>query len=197
MRVASPFALASLIILACASPALAATGHVVRMVSDYEDMRMAFEPEVLRIEPGDYVIWINESDEEHDVVSFPDGYPRGARSFSSPIMTGTGDRFAHRFTVPGTYEYHCMPHLPMNMQGTIIVGRPSAYSEAHKPSAFELEVYRVRMLRWFDDEEVDFRIAQRQQRWHRSISPPESAGQEAENPMIGHRHGRKKHPGPT
>ncbi|TKX52502.1 halocyanin, partial [Halorubrum sp. SS7] len=32
-----------------------------------------------------------------------------------------GDRFDHTFTVPGTYEYVCIPHRKAGMFGTVVV----------------------------------------------------------------------------
>lgn len=132
-----------------------AAEHVVRIVSDYENLRMMFVPKYLQIEPGDRVTWINEADEEHNVITFPDGYPRGAEAFQSPIMTSAGERFSHQFKLPGTYEYHCIPHLPMGMHGLVIVERPSANEEFHEPSQAEIKAYRNLMLEWFDDDDVE------------------------------------------
>ena len=138
-----------------------ASEHIVRVVSHYENLRMAFEPKYLRIEPGDVVTWINEVDEEHNVITFPDGYPRGATAFQSPIMTRAGERFSHQFEVPGTYEYHCIPHLPMGMHGLIIVGRASRNDEFHKPSEAEMKAYRNLMLEWLGD---DVEVPKREER---------------------------------
>lgn len=85
-----------------------AAEHVVRVVTDYDALRMVFVPNVLTIEPGDRVIWINEADEEHNIITFPDGYPSGGDAFRSPIMNRAGERFYHRFDVPGL---RCSGHL--------------------------------------------------------------------------------------
>ena len=133
----------------------AAADHVIKIVSDYDNLRMVFDPKFLRIEPGDQVTWVNEANEEHNVMTFPDGFPNGATAFQSPIMTKAGESFSHRFDVPGTYEYHCLPHLPMGMHGQIIVGRPSENDEFHRPSQAEVKAYRKLMLEWFDDDDVE------------------------------------------
>lgn len=129
--------------------------HVVRIVSDYENLRMAFEPKYLEIGPGDDVTWVNEADEEHNVITFPDGFPNGAQSFRSPIMTRADQRWSHRFTVAGTYEYHCIPHLPMGMHGVIIVEHISKNNDFHKPSSAEVKAYRDLLMRWFDEDEFE------------------------------------------
>lgn len=132
-----------------------AADHIVQIVSDYENLRMVFEPKFLKIEPGDRVTWVNQADEEHNVITFPDGYPKGATAFQSPIMTKAGERFSQRFDVSGTYQYHCLPHLPMGMHGLIIVERVSNHDEFHEPSQAEIKAYRNLMLEWFDDDDVE------------------------------------------
>jgi pseudoazurin len=129
--------------------------HTVRVVSDYDNLRMMFAPKYLEVEPGDGVTWVNEADEEHNVITFPDGYPKGSEAVESPIMTTAGQRWSFRFKQPGTYEYHCIPHLPMGMHGVVIVGRPSANDEFHEPSPSEVRRYRTLLLEWFDSDEFD------------------------------------------
>ena len=144
-----------------APPAASGADHVVRIVSDYRNLQMAFVPDHLEIAPGDRVTWINEADEEHDVVTFPDGYPRGAKGFQSPVMTRAGEEFSHHFDVPGTYEYHCMPHLAMGMRGMIVVGRASARHELHEPSNAEMKAYRETMMEWLDGEDIEALLRER------------------------------------
>lgn len=139
-----------------------AAEHIVRIVSDYENLRMIFEPKILIIQPGDTVSWVNEADEEHNVISYPDGYPRGAIPIQSPILTKAGERFSHMFSETGTYEYHCIPHLPMGMHGVIIVGQPSKNDEFHEPSTQEIRNYRDLIREWFDEEDLE--ILEREER---------------------------------
>src|SRR5262245_49033290 len=153
----------SLLLLSGAPPrAGAVRNHVVDVVSNEAAGRMYFEPKVLYIDPGDTVTWVNRGDEEHDIITFPDGYPEGADAFHSPMFQHAGEQWSHTFTTPGTYEYHCLPHLPMGMHGMIIVGRPSSQSEFHVPSSAEIAAYRREMMKWFDDGDVA--LEPRQQR---------------------------------
>lgn len=131
-----------------------AAEHIVRIVSDYDNLRMTFEPKTLTIAAGDRVTWVNEADEEHNVITFPDGFPQGAEAFQSQIMTTAGEQWSYDFAVVGTYEYHCLPHLPMGMHGMIVVDRPSRNEEFHSPSPSEIKAYRELMLEWFDDDDV-------------------------------------------
>lgn len=146
----------------CLSVSHAAAGgapkeHIVRMVTDYKNLRMAFSPKTIIIQPGDTVTWVNDVAEEHNVVSYPDGYPKGAKLLSSPNLTKKNERWSHRFLVEGTYEYHCIPHLPLGMHGTVIVSRPSTVDEFHIPSVDEMRRYAKRLREYFKDDEFTFR----------------------------------------
>ena len=131
--------------------------HVIKIVSDYDNLRMAFEPKLITIKPGDTVTWVNQVEEEHNVVTYPDGFPNGATALRSPIMQKKGEKWSYTFKVRGTYDYHCIPHLPMGMHGQVIVGRPSTVSEYHKPSRDEVNAYRLQLEKYFDDDEFKYK----------------------------------------
>lgn len=150
-----------------------AAEHIVRIVSDYENLRMVFEPKYLEIKSGDRVTWINEADEEHNVISFPDGFPRGAKALQSPIMTKTGERWSHDFEISGSYEYHCLPHLPMGMRGSIIVDRHSNIDEFHDPSIDEIRDYRTLMLNWFDEDDIEEIELEDRTSHHKEVGSPD------------------------
>jgi plastocyanin len=155
MRIASAiglFLLSSLAVSDAPSQAASGRNHVVNVVSDEAAGRMYFEPKVLVVHPGDTVTWINRGNEEHDIITFPDGYPEGASPFHSPLFKHVGDQWSHLFVKEGTYEYHCFPHLPMGMHGMVIAGRSSQQGEFHVPSSAEVIAYRNQMLKWFDDD---------------------------------------------
>ncbi len=137
------------------SGAVGAEEHIVRIVSDYDNLRMIFVPKFLQIDPGDRVTWINEANEEHNVITFPDGFPKGAKPFQSQIMTRAGEQWSYQFEVSGTYEYHCIPHLPMGMHGMVVVARHSTNDEFHIPSPEEIKAYRRLMMEWLEDEDLD------------------------------------------
>jgi plastocyanin len=141
---------------AAAQPAVAAE-HIVRVVSDYDNLRMYFKPKLLTIASGDTVTWVNEAKEFHNMLTFPDGYPKGAKAFVSDDLTKKNQIWSRVFTTQGTYEYHCLPHLPMGMHGTIIIGAPSKEGEFHEPSKQEVAVYRNRLLDYFDEDEYRFK----------------------------------------
>lgn len=132
--------------------------HIVRVISDLDSGRMYFEPREIRIAPGDTVVWVNQNEIPHNMVTYPDGFPRGASGFKSPDLSAAGEFWSHRFDVAGSYEYHCVPHVIMDMQGSVIVGRPSEAAEFHQPSAAEIASYRELLLEYFDEDEgMDYR----------------------------------------
>ncbi|NKB19465.1 MAG: hypothetical protein GKS01_02870 [Alphaproteobacteria bacterium] len=131
--------------------------HVVQIVSDYDNLRMYFKPKVLVIQPGDTVTWVNQAAKDHNIVSYPDGFPKGAQKLASPYLKMKGQEWKHTFGKKGTFEYHCIPHLPMGMHGTVIVGRHSAANEFHEPTAKEMQAYHTKLREFFDEEEFKYK----------------------------------------
>ncbi|MFL5603877.1 MAG: cupredoxin domain-containing protein [Gemmatimonadaceae bacterium] len=71
-----------------------------------------FTPSALTVKTGTKVIWINNDDVPHLIVSTQNKFRQ------SPVLD-TNQRFAITLTKPGTYDYFCSLH-PM-MQGKIVV----------------------------------------------------------------------------
>ena len=100
-------------------PAIGATVAVRRATT-------FFTPGRVTIKTGERVIWIyaDGSKEPHTVTS--GGCPGndcsgGGREFNSGFtLSKPGDTFAHTFTRPGTFEYHCELHTN-TMRGTVTV----------------------------------------------------------------------------
>lgn len=89
-----------------ASPADPASGAVVTIEN------LEFTPNVIRLEPGQAVTWVNR-----------DEYPHTATANDGSFDTGTFEPGASSqivFEKPGSYPYYCTPH-PF-MTATIIVG---------------------------------------------------------------------------
>ena len=110
-----------------------AAEHTVLIITDYKNLQMQFSPRNLTIQPGDTVTWVNQAEEEHNMVSYPDGFPAGAQGFASELLTKEGQTWSHTFTVEGTYEYHCIPHLFLGMHGSIVVGKRTPEGGFHRP----------------------------------------------------------------
>jgi len=93
--------------LSAASIALAsAASHANVDIKGY-----AFQKPAVTVTVGTTVTWTNRDDDPHTVTA-------DDKSFDSKGL-GNGDSWAHTFTKPGTYPYHCSAH-PF-MKGTIIV----------------------------------------------------------------------------
>jgi plastocyanin len=150
----------SVAVLLAVSQAARAEGpkhHVVEVVSDYDNLRMAFRPKRIVVQPGDTVTWVNLAEEEHNIFSYPDGYPQGGKPMLSPYMQKKDEKWSHTFTAKGTYEYHCIPHLPMGMHGKVVVGRPSENGEFHEPDATQMKQYAAKLREYFDDEDFKYK----------------------------------------
>ncbi len=85
---------------------------------------MRYEPREIRIKIGQSVVWINDDAVSHTVTS-----GEGTEPSFAPLRSGflnRGDRYAHRFEQPGTYEYLCLPHVDQaSMRGAkVIVDAP-------------------------------------------------------------------------
>ena len=96
------------LMLAAPAPAKQATRNEVTI----KDLR--YSPAVLKIRAGEKVVWINQDDSDHTVVSDdPDD-----KDFRSDNL-GHGDTFSHTFKKAGKFPYHCKYHP--RMKGIIIV----------------------------------------------------------------------------
>jgi plastocyanin len=109
------------------------TTHEVRMV--FENNEYKFVPANITVKAGDGIRWIMVSGAPHNVAFDPATVPANAKSqlsanmpnqiseLSSPMMINPNETYTISFAnVPaGTYNYHCTPHLAMNMRGVITV----------------------------------------------------------------------------
>jgi plastocyanin len=120
------------------SAAAPATGtgtvHEVKMLGDAQGYR--FDPANITIKPGDTVKWTMVSGGPHNVAFDPAAgavsankaaisaaMPNQQGELSSPMFTQPNETYQMTFAnVPaGTYDYHCTPHLAMNMKGQVTV----------------------------------------------------------------------------
>ena len=84
---------------------------------------MTFTPDSIAINLGDTVTFINTGG-NHNVNGTTSTFPSNPASFGNSL--GSGWTFTHVFTVAGTYDYQCDPHVGMGMTGKIIVSPPSS-----------------------------------------------------------------------
>jgi plastocyanin len=92
---------------------------VAAQTSDTVDVTSnKFTPLEITISEGDTITWTN-SEGNHNVNGTTGTYASNPESFGNEV--GTGWVFSHVFTVEGTYEYQCDPHVRSNMFGKVIV----------------------------------------------------------------------------
>ena len=109
-----------------ATPAMAKDYTIKEMSNPY-----SFQPSTLTIKSGDTVTFVNAQDDMHDVMFIE--VPKGVdEMIMSPMHEKKGDKFSYKFTIPGTYKFHCHPHEALGMTGTLIVDRPSKKGETVK-----------------------------------------------------------------
>lgn len=91
---------------------------------------LVFNPDRLRIEPGETVRWVVEATGHSTTAYHPQNHPlyrsripEGAQAWDSGVLFNKGDSFEHTFTVEGVYHYYCIPHEGAGMVGAILVGR--------------------------------------------------------------------------
>ena len=126
-----------------AAPAVAATGtaapitgttHEVKMLGDEKGYR--FEPKDLTIKAGDGIKFVFVSGGPHNVAFNAADIPADVKGqldanigadkmgeLSSKMTMNPGEFITISFAniKPGTYPFHCTPHLAMNMKGTVTV----------------------------------------------------------------------------
>lgn len=132
-----------LLALLSAGPSLA-KDYIIKTVSDpIANKPFYFEPDNLTIAVGDSITFINAQDDNHDVMFVE--VPKALNKFiASDLFAKEGDKFTYKFTIPGTYVFHCHPHEALGMAGTIIVGEASKAGETvkldhHKLTAAQMD----------------------------------------------------------
>ena len=120
------------ILLAAATLAVAilpatAADFQVKMLNKGAKGMMVFEPDVVKVQPGDTVTFV-ATDPGHDAMSVPGMLPDGAQPFEGQI----GKDVTVTFTQPGVYGVKCKPHYVMGMVGVVVVGDAAPNLEAAK-----------------------------------------------------------------
>ena len=105
-----------LLALLLATPAIAET-HEVRMLNRGAAGAMVYEPDYLRIAPGDTVRFL-PTQPGHNAASIEGMLPEGA----APFKSGINKQFELTPTQPGAYGVKCSPHVAMGMVMLIEVG---------------------------------------------------------------------------
>ncbi|WP_459205584.1 pseudoazurin [Pseudomonas sp. MLB6B] len=99
------------------APQAQAEIHEVKMLNRGGDGAMVYEPDHLRIAPGDSVRFI-PTHASHNAATLPALWPKGTEPFKGKLNQATEQRFSE----PGLYGIQCIPHLAMGMVMLIQVG---------------------------------------------------------------------------
>ena len=115
-----------------AAPATGAT-HVIQMVAQGTNV-FKFIPDNVTIKAGDAVVFKGVSGSAHDVAFVADSIPAGADKILNAAiqdkpqdlatkMISDGDSVVISFAgaPAGVYKFYCIPHMAMNMRGSITV----------------------------------------------------------------------------
>jgi len=111
------------------------TGQTVEVKMVGDDKGYRFEPADIKIKAGDGIKFVMVSGGPHNVAFDPATIPADVKpqlsanmpnqmsELSSQLVTNPGEAVTISFAniKPGTYPFHCTPHLAMGMKGTITV----------------------------------------------------------------------------
>lgn len=104
----------------------------VKMLNKSGDQVMVFEPDHLRLAPGDSVKFV-PTDKGHNAETIKDRIPQGAEPFAGKISK----EIDVTFNTEGFYAIECKPHYAMGMVMTIVVGdapkAPESFLEGRVP----------------------------------------------------------------
>ncbi|PIO96641.1 pseudoazurin [Pleomorphomonas carboxyditropha] len=99
----------------------------VKMLNKGAKGVMVFEPDLIKIQPGDSVTFVS-TDPGHDAMSIPSMLPEDAQPFEGKL----GKDVTVTFTQPGVYGVKCKPHYVMGMVAVVVVGDAAPNLEAAK-----------------------------------------------------------------
>lgn len=116
----APTALALASSIICSGLSMAGETVEIKMLNKGADRYMVFEPEVVRIKPGDAVKFI-AADKGHNAVAIKELLPPGAEAFRGKI----NEELTVTPSTPGVYGFRCDPHYTLGMVGVIVVGEPT------------------------------------------------------------------------
>ncbi len=97
----------------------------VKMLNKGEKGAMVFEPDFIRVAPGDVVRFL-PTDKGHNAETIKGMLPEGAEPFKSKF----NEEFEVTFDKEGVYGIKCTPHYAMGMVALIEVGEAANVEEA-------------------------------------------------------------------
>jgi len=103
--------------------------ELIEMRSDALGSRVWFDPMGLYVQPGTTVRWIARENVHTTTAYHPNNdrhslrIPGDAAPWDSGYLVKPGATFDVKLTIPGVYDYYCMPHEAAGMVGRIVVGK--------------------------------------------------------------------------
>jgi plastocyanin len=116
----------------------------IAMRSDPAGSKVWFDPVGLLVEPGTTVRWVVKENVHTTTAYHPKNgrhslrIPEGAVPWDSGFLVNPGDHFDVTLTVPGVYDFFCMPHEAAGMVGRLVVGQPGG------PGALPFDYFKGR-----------------------------------------------------
>ncbi|MEF9966645.1 MAG: pseudoazurin [Comamonas sp.] len=107
----------ALLLTALLGSQAAAETFEVKMRNRSATGAMTYEPEFLKLKPGDKIKFLASSN-GHDAVSIPGMAPAGAKPFKGKI----NEEIEVSFDTAGLYGVQCLPHYAMGMVMLVQVG---------------------------------------------------------------------------
>lgn len=119
------------VMIGLSGAALAAEHEIQVKNSDGKGKFMVFEPDFLRVEPGDTVRFVIV-DKNHNAETIPQVWPEGVEKLKGEFNQDA-EFVAEK---PGYYGIKCLPHYGMGMSALIVAGEPTnqAQLDAYKPT---------------------------------------------------------------
>jgi pseudoazurin len=98
-----------------------AADHTVKLLNkDGKGKFMLFEPDFLKVAPGDTVTFV-PVDKGHNAEMIPEVWPEGAEKFKGNF----NEEVELKIDKPGIYAIKCLPHFTMGMVALIVAGEPA------------------------------------------------------------------------
>jgi plastocyanin len=103
----------------------------IAMRSDQAGSRVWFDPVGALVAPGTTIRWVVKENVHTTTAYHPKNdrhslrIPERAAPWNSGYLVNPGNHIEVTLTVPGVYDYYCIPHEAAGMVGRIIVGTPS------------------------------------------------------------------------
>ena len=100
----------------------------IAMRSDQSGSKVWFDPAGIFVDPGTTMRWVVRENVHTATAYHPTNgrhslrIPEKSAPWDSGFLVNPGDRFEVTLTVPGVYDYFCMPHEAAGMVGRIVVG---------------------------------------------------------------------------